>query len=138
MQFCKLQLSSFCKLQFFLFDKIHRSHFAKSSQAFFTKYSFTGLQIIVLLPSQNSLFLAQIRAFLVSQSTIFLILRIQFLLETLQFVINNYMITITETLSRTRWQIAVLGHFLQITISRKTLQILKKNYIIFRDRNLQK
>ena len=30
------------------------------------------------------------------------------------------------------------GHFLQIPIARKTLQFLKKNYIISRDRELQK
>ena len=51
-------------------------------------------------------------------------------------ICNYYAIMITENTIRAR--IAEIGHFLQITISRKTLQFLKKNYTISSDRELQK
>ena len=43
-----------------------------------------------------------------------------------------------KTQSQTRSRIAEMGHFLQITIARKTRPFLKKNYRISRDRKMQK
>ena len=43
-----------------------------------------------------------------------------------------------KTRLRTRSQIAEMGHFLQITIARKTKPFLKKTYTISPDRKLQK
>ena len=81
---------------------------------------------------------------------------------TLQFVINDCAITITENtitdqiancrnralsaihdLKKTiqflkeNYTIVEIGHFLQFTISRKTIQFLKKSYTISRKRELQ-
>ena len=73
------------------------SHLAKSSYAFFTKYSLTSLQIIVLLVSQNTVFLlsqfrvSQITVFLVSQNTVLLVLQIKvcFLLQITVFLFSQ-------------------------------------------------
>ena len=43
-----------------------------------------------------------------------------------------------KTRLRTRSRIAEMGHFLQITIARKTRPFLKKTYTIYSDHKLQK